>query len=60
MSIKSADPSVEWRSIAGFRNVMVHDYLGIDLDIVWDVVENDLSVLKAHIAAVLAELGETP
>jgi uncharacterized protein with HEPN domain len=38
---------------------VVHDYLGIDLDIIWDIVEFDIPVLKAHISAILDELGET-
>jgi len=43
---KAKRPEVDWRSIAGFRNVAVHDYLGIDLERIWDTVTRDLPSLK--------------
>ena len=55
--LKARHPEVEWAAIAGFRNVLVHDYLGINLNRVWEIVENDLPDLKPHVAAMLAELG---
>ena len=39
-------PEVAWRAIAGFRNVVVHDYLGLDLERIWDIVSVNLPVLK--------------
>lgn len=54
---KQRHPEIDWRKIAGFRNVIVHDYLGIDLDIVWGIVEQDLPVLRRTVDAMLAELG---
>ena len=43
--------------MAGFRNVLVHDYLGINLNRVWEIVESDLPDFKPHVAAMLAELA---
>jgi uncharacterized protein with HEPN domain len=43
---KKLAPDLPWRAIAGFRNVVVHDYLGLDLDAIWLVVENHLDPLK--------------
>jgi len=45
--IKTTEPQVPWRELAGFRNVIVHGYLGIDLAAVWLVVEQDLPPLAA-------------
>lgn len=44
---------VNWRQIAGFRNVVVHDYLGLNMRTVWEIVTGDLPELKSHIAAML-------
>jgi uncharacterized protein with HEPN domain len=46
-SIKAGEPHVPWRELVGFRNVIVHGYLGIDLAAVWLVVEQDLPPLEA-------------
>ncbi len=35
---KSENPNIEWRGIAGFRNILVHDYLGLDLGKTWEVI----------------------
>lgn len=43
--VKAAEPHIPWRELAGFRNVIVHGYLGVDLGAVWLVVENDLPAL---------------
>jgi uncharacterized protein with HEPN domain len=55
-TLKAAHPEVEWREIAQFRNVVVHNYLGIDLARVWDIVQHDLPELKRSVAAMLKEL----
>lgn len=52
-TVKAARPEVEWRSIAAFRNVVVHDYLGLDLDQIWSIVDQDLPTLKRAIEALL-------
>ena len=44
-SLKTTEPGIPWREIAGFRNALAHDYISLDLDAVWHVVENDLKSL---------------
>jgi uncharacterized protein with HEPN domain len=41
--------SVHWARIRGFRNRIVHDYMGIDYEIVWNIIENDLAELQKEI-----------
>jgi uncharacterized protein with HEPN domain len=45
-SIKESYPEVDWKGLAGFRNVLVHDYLGVDLQLVYRAVEQDVPRLK--------------
>lgn len=46
-------PETPWRSITALRNVLVHEYFGVDLDIVWGVVEKRLPVLKGQVQKLL-------
>ena len=55
-TLKEKYPQVDWRILSAFRNVMVHDYLGISLNRVWDIVKSDLPRLKQSIAAILKTL----
>ncbi len=42
-------PAVEWKKMAGLRDIVVHDYFGIDEDIIWDVVSVRIPELKRHL-----------
>ncbi|MBD2207580.1 DUF86 domain-containing protein [Calothrix sp. FACHB-1219] len=48
---KDAYPETEWANIAGFRNRLTHEYLSVDLNIVWNVVEKYLPDLEKTIEA---------
>jgi len=56
-TLKASHPEVDWRDISGFRNILVHDYLGVNLVRVWEVVERDLPDLKTKILDIMQELG---
>ena len=49
-SLKAAHPDVAWKPIAGMRDKLVHDYFGIDLQLVWDVIERDLPILQMKVS----------
>lgn len=49
---ESRHPEIDWRTIGDFRNVLAHQYLDIDLDIVWNVVKNYLPELKQAVEAI--------
>lgn len=43
---KAAFPEVDWRGIVGFRNIVTHNYMGIDLDVTWEIMSRYLLQLK--------------
>ena len=50
---KESMSEIDWFKIAGFRNVLVHDYLGVDIGRVWNILEKDLPALKKAVQKVL-------
>jgi uncharacterized protein with HEPN domain len=58
--IRVVNPDIDWRGIAGFRNVVVYDYLGLDVNRVWQVVERDLPKLMGQVATLLKRIEKQP
>ena len=55
--VKNQLPQVDWKALSGFRNVLVHDYLGgIDLDRTWDAIAKDLLGLESAIRSIYPNL----
>jgi len=50
-----AHPEVPWTGIVAMRNILVHDYLSVDMDIVWRAVERDLPPLRKQLQSILHE-----
>jgi uncharacterized protein with HEPN domain len=50
--------SIQWAQIVGMRNVLVHEYFGVDVTLVWDIIKNDIPELKIKIQLVLSSFGE--
>ena len=48
-------PEIPWRSITALRNVLIHEYFGVDLEIVWRVVQRRVPMLKRHVDGLLAK-----
>jgi len=55
VDLKTAHPTVDWSGISGFRNVLVHDYLGINLKRVWEIATLDVPELKTAIRGLLSD-----
>jgi uncharacterized protein with HEPN domain len=52
---KDQYPGIEWRDVVAFRNILVHSYFSVKLDIVWETIQYDVPALRDQIARILAQ-----
>ncbi len=53
--IKRKYPFVEWKKIAGLRDILIHEYFGVNYNILWDIVKNKIPELKNQITKIIKE-----
>lgn len=51
--VRQQYPDIPWRQMAGLRDVLIHNYMGVDLNAVWEITQHDLPDLKIAIQSIL-------
>jgi uncharacterized protein with HEPN domain len=59
-NFKDQYPGIEWRDIVAFRNILVHSYFSVKLDIVWETIQQDVPALRHRIARILEQKYSEP
>jgi uncharacterized protein with HEPN domain len=55
-AVTLTEPGIDWRALAGFRNILVHNYLGIDLEQIWAITQREVPALRDSAARRLEAL----
>ena len=56
MSLREKHGNIDWKAIIGLKNVLVHEYFGVDVSVIWHIVKDDLPKLKLEIEKMLKRL----
>lgn len=55
-SFRATHPQIPWKKIAGLRDMLIHEYFGVDMGLVWKVVDKDIPKLKKQVTDLLKEI----
>jgi uncharacterized protein with HEPN domain len=53
--VRSRHPAIDWKKMAGLRDILIHAYFSIDLEIIWDIVTTKIPPLEQQVKAMLAK-----
>jgi uncharacterized protein with HEPN domain len=56
LELRSKYPTIPWRRIAGLRDVLIHEYMGVDLNAIWELTQQNIPELKTALESMLTDL----
>lgn len=56
--VKSDHPQIEWRRISDIRNIITHEYFGVDVEIAWRIIQKDLPLLEKQILEIYNDIPD--
>lgn len=56
--IRRSKPDIEWKKIARFRDIIVHHYFNVDLEVIWDILENRIEEIQQAVQEIVSTLEE--
>jgi len=57
--VKASHPEIDWRRIGDMRNIIAHEYFGVDVEIAWRVIQKDLRILEKQIREIYDDLPDS-
>ena len=58
LRLKTAIPQIPWRNVAGMRDILIHEYFGVDLELTWRVLSKELPILKRNISSLRSSITD--
>ncbi len=57
-TFQERNPAIPWREVIGFRNVIAHEYFGVDYEIIWDVIQTEIPPLWEQVSSLIVQLPD--